>query len=62
MREELLDEIRKTIWKLVDIVNDQKDVKLTRREAYLAVRTMDLVEPLISHIEDKYYSGGPRNE
>lgn len=59
MREELLDEIRKTIWKLVDIVND-KDIQLTRREAYLAVRTMDLVEPLIRHIEDRHYSGGPR--
>ena len=61
MREELLDEIRKTIWKLVDIVNN-KDVQLTRREAYLAVRTMDLVEPFIRHVEDNHFSGGPRNE
>ena len=59
MRQELLEEIHKTLWKLIDIVND-KEVKLTRREAYLVVRIMDLTEGFISKIEDVYFSGGPR--
>ena len=62
MREELFEEIYKTLWKLTGIVNNNKEVKLTRREAYLAVRVMDLTEGFIRKVEDEYFLGGPRNE
>ena len=64
MREELLNEIRKTIWKLVNIANgDPKtENRLTRREAYLAVRVMDLTEGFINQVEDDKFMGGPKYE
>lgn len=42
-----LDEIRDTLQILVDIANGY-DKQLTRRQAYLAVRVMDLTEDFIA--------------
>ena len=46
----MLDEIRETIDVLVKIANGE-DIKLTQRQAYLAVRVMDLTEGFIA-LED----------
>lgn len=60
---EILDEIRETINTLVNIANGE-NVQLTRRQAYLAVRTMDLTEGYIARVDftdgkwDKYKEGG----
>lgn len=64
MNRDLLDEIRKIIWKLVNIANGDPETenRLTRREAYLAVRVMDLAEGFISQVEDDRFIGGPRDE
>jgi len=50
MNNELLGEIQKLVQKLVNIANGDPEVKntLSRREAYLAVRVMDLAEGFIS--------------
>lgn len=54
-----LDEIRETVNTLVRIANGEK-VSLTQRQAYLAVRTMDLTEGYIARVDfndgkwDKY--------
>lgn len=54
-----LDEIRETVHTLVKIANGEK-VSLTQRQAYLAVRTMDLTEGYIASVDfndgkwDKY--------
>ena len=54
MNKELLGEIQKLVWKLVNIANGDPKTKntLSKREAYLAVRIMDLAEGFISQVED----------
>lgn len=64
MKEQTLAEIQKLIWKLVNIANGdlKTENKLTRREAYLAVRVMDLAEGFIRKVEDENFIGGPKDE
>jgi hypothetical protein len=64
MNKELLGEIQKLVWKLVNIANGDPKTKntLSRREAYLAVRVMDLAEGFIGQVEDDRFIGGPINE
>jgi len=64
MNNELLGEIQKLVQKLVNIANGDPEVKntLSRREAYLAVRVMDLAEGFISQVEDDRFIGEVRNE
>ena len=64
MNNELLGEIQKLVWKLVNIANGDPKTKntLSRREAYLAVRVMDLAEGFIRKIEDENFIGGPKDE
>lgn len=52
MTENQLRQIRAVIEKLVAIANGSRSTKLTPREAYLAVRVMDLTEGFISKVED----------
>lgn len=64
MNKELLGEIQKLVSKLVNIANGDPEVNntLSRREAYLAVRVMDLAEGFINQVEDDRFIGGPKDE
>lgn len=65
MNNELLEEIQKLVWKLVNIANGDPKTKntLSKREAYLAVRVMDLAEGFISQVEDdRFIDRGIKDE
>ena len=65
MNKELLGEIQKLVWKLVNIANGDPKTKniLSRREAYLAVRVMDLAEGFIGQVEDdRFIDRGVKDE
>ena len=60
MNKENLDELRGIVRKLVNIANGEKQL-LTPREAYVAVKVFDLVEPIIYQIEDSLVFAGAEN-